>query len=173
MKALLTRTRRSPYLAGVALGLVVTASVGLHGKRLSGAGAYQQLSSVLGDRLTPSSTFYRHIVGRGMTWDLWVLVGSFFGALACALLANEARLRWMPDRQWEDVFGPSVARRWLLAFAGAFLAELGGGLAGGCTASLALSGGAMMAPAAFVFMAGMFGGGIPVAMVIYRRRSRP
>lgn len=78
----------------------------------------------------------------------------------------------MPDHLWTAAFGGSVARRWLLAFVGAFLTELGGGVAGGCTASLAVSGGAVFAPAAFLFMAGMFGGGIPTAWLAYRGKGQ-
>jgi uncharacterized protein len=48
--------------------------------------------------------------------------------------------------------------------------EFAAGIAGGCTASLAVSGGAVVAPSAFLFMAGMFGGGVPVARFLYRAR---
>ena len=68
-------------------------------------------------------------------------------------------------------FGGSVARRWLVAFVGSMLTEIGGGIAGGCTASLAVSGGAVLAPAAFLFMMAMFAGGIPTAALVFRRRS--
>lgn len=76
----------------------------------------------------------------------------------------------MPDHGWTEVFGPSVALRWALAFAGSVLTEIGGGLAGGCTASLAVSGGAVLAPSAFVFVAGMFAGGVPLLVLLDRRR---
>lgn len=76
----------------------------------------------------------------------------------------------MPDSQWADVFGPSVARRWLIVFAGTTLIEFAGGIAGGRTASLAISGGGVLAPSAFLFMIGMFAGGIPVARWLYRGR---
>lgn len=162
----------SPYVAGIGLGLVVTVSVGLFGHRLSGAGAYQHLSGYAGRSLAPESVYWRHVVPTGLTWDVLVLVGAVFGAFVASRLAGEFRLRTMPDRQWETVFGPSVVHRWILAFVGSFLTELGGGLAGGCTASLAVSGGALLAPAAFVFMAGMFGGGIPTAWFVYRKVDR-
>jgi hypothetical protein len=51
------------------------------------------------------------------------------------------------------------------------LIELAAGIAGGCTASLGVSGGAVLAPGAFVFMAAMFAGGIPTARFLYRRRA--
>jgi hypothetical protein len=162
----------SPYVAGVGLGLVVTVSMALFGHRLSGAGAYQHLSGYLGRPSAPGSMYWREVVPTGVTWDVRVLLGSVLGAFVAARLAGEFAIRTIPDRQWSDVFGPSVARRWLLAFVGSVLTEIAGGIAGGCTASLAVSGGAVLAPGAFVFMAGMFGGGIPTAWLIYRRRPR-
>lgn len=55
-------------------------------------------------------------------------------------------------------------------FVGTATLEIVAGVAGGCTAGLAVSGGAVLAPGAFVFMAGMFAGGIPVARWHYRDR---
>jgi uncharacterized membrane protein YedE/YeeE len=160
----------SPYVAGMGLGVVVTVSMGIFGHRLSGSGAYQHLSGFAGRPIAPNSMYWRHVVPTGVTWDVFVLIGSLLGAFVAARLAGDFAIRTMPDRQWASVFGPSVALRWLLAFGGSLLAEFGGALAGGCTASLAVSGGAVFAPAAFVFMAGMFAGGIPTALLIYRRR---
>ena len=162
----------SPYVAGVGLGLVVAVSMAIFGHRLSGAGAYQHLSGFVGRRAMPDAMYWRHVVPTGLTWDVLVLVGAIGGAFVASLLSGEFRIRTMPDRQWTDAFGPSVARRWLLAFAGSILTEVGGGIAGGCTASLAVSGGAALAPAAFVFMAGMFASGIPTALFLYRK-TRP
>jgi uncharacterized protein len=162
----------SPYAAGALLGVVVAISLGLFGHRLSGAGAYQQLSANVGRELSPHSTFFGHVAQRGVTWDILVLVGGLAGAFAASKLAGTFRIRTMPDMQWQDAFGPSVKRRWLIAFVGSMLTEIGAGIAGGCTASLAVSGGALLAPAAFLFMMGMFAGGIPTALAVYRTRGR-
>jgi hypothetical protein len=162
----------SPYVAGVGLGIVVTLSMALFGHRLSGAGAYQHLSGIVGRWIAPKSIYWQHIVPTGVSWDVWVIFGSILGAFTAAKLSGQFAVRSIPEGQWTTVFGGSVARRWGIAFAGSLLTELGGGLAGGCTASLAVSGGAVLAPAAFVFMAGMFASGIPVALGIYRNASR-
>lgn len=167
------RTSWSPYVAGIGLGLLVTVSLGVFGHRLSGAGAYQHLSGFVGQRIAPDSIYWRHVVPTGMTWDVLVLVGCIAGGFLASAWAGEFAIRVAPDRQWEDAFGPNVVRRWFLAFVGSMLTEVGGGLAGGCTASLAVSGGAVLAPAAFLFMAGMFGGGIPTAFLLYRRVKQP
>jgi uncharacterized membrane protein YedE/YeeE len=159
----------SPYVAGVGLGVVVTCSMALFGHRLSGAGAYQHLSGFVGRTIVRDSVYWEHVVPTGMTWDVLVLVGSVAGAFFASVLAGDFEVRWIPERQWLSVFGPSVARRWLLAFVGSILTEIGGGIAGGCTASLAVSGSAVLAPAAFIFMTGMFASGVPTALFLYRK----
>ena len=98
--------------------------------------------------------------------------GAIFGAFVSSRLAGTFRVRAMPDRGWTGTFGSSVPVRWLVAFVGSMLTEVGGSLAGGCTASLVVSGGAVLAPAAFLFMAGMFAGGIPTMLVVDRRARR-
>jgi hypothetical protein len=78
----------------------------------------------------------------------------------------------LPDSQWRERFGASRLRRLAVAFSGACLVQLAAGIAGGCTSGLAISGGAALAPGAFVFMAGMFAGGIPTAWLWHRGRRR-
>jgi hypothetical protein len=168
----LRRPEWSPYLGGVALGLVAAISMGVFGHRLSGAGAYQHLSGYVGQGLAPQSVYWKHVVPTGFTWDVQLAIGAVFGAFVSSRLAGTFRVRTMPDTGWREVFGDSVALRWAIAFAGSMLTELGGGLAGGCTASLAVSGGAVLAPAAFLFMRGMFAGGIPALALVTRARSR-
>jgi hypothetical protein len=161
----------SPYAAGAGLGLVTTVSMAAFGKRLSGAGAYQQLSGYVGRLLGGGGVYFKYVMPTGLTWEILLALGTFLGALCSALAGGQFRLRTMPDTQWTDVFGPSVAKRWLIVFAGTALIELAAGIAGGCTASLGVSGGAVLAPGAFVFMAAMFAGGIPTARLLYRRRA--
>ena len=76
----------------------------------------------------------------------------------------------MPDQQWTAVFGRSRARRWAVMFFGAIVLEIGAGIAGGCTSGLAISGGMLLAPAAFIFIGAMFASGIATAALLYRGR---
>ncbi len=139
------------------------------GHRLSGSAAYVQIAAPVGRALSPASIYWNRVIGEGARWELAALAGAVVGAFVAARLSGTFRIRTMPDAGWTGAFGPSVAKRWLVAFAGAALTELAAGIAGGCTASLAVSGGAVLAPGAFVFMMGMFGGGIPTAWFVYRR----
>ena len=71
--------------------------------------------------------------------------------------------------QWKRIFGAQTWKRWVLAFIGAIILEYAAGIAGGCTSGLAISGGMLLAPAAFLFIAGMFASGIVTALIIYRK----
>jgi hypothetical protein len=163
------RSGWSPYLAGGLLGIVVAVSMAIFGHRLSGGGAYQELAAPVGRRLAPGSVYWQHVISGTAHWDVPILVGAVLGSFVAAVTSGHFRFRTMPDAQWSEVFGTSVPMRWFVAFIGAALTEFAAGIAGGCTASLAISGGAALAPGAFAFMGGMFATGIPTAWLIYRK----
>lgn len=158
----------SPYSAGVLLGVIVAFSEVVFGRPLSASGAFDKLAAYVGRAFFSSSQYYGHVMSPGITWQVWLVCGVLVGAFASSKLSGEARARWLPDTQWIPRFGSSRMRRMALAFSGAALVQIGAGIAGGCTSGLAISGGAALAPAAFLFMAGMFAGGIPTAWLWYR-----
>ncbi len=174
MQAILNYLRKeewSPYLAGGLLGVVGVLAVALSNNLLGASGSFETLASLLGSRLAPAlfGTFYfKSIMPPHITWQLILLVGVVFGGALGALSARTWKLRWMPERQWTNAFGPERWKRWVIAFAGAIILEIGAGIAGGCTSGLAISGGMLLAPAAFLFIAGMFVSGIVTSLIIYR-----
>jgi len=170
LRAWLTATSWSPYVAGAGLGILVAISEGVCGRPLFASGAFDKLAAYVGKPLFPSSQYYQYVISPGFTWPVWLMVGVLGGSFLSSRLSGETRLRWLPDTQWEPRFGPSRTLRFALAFFGAALVQIGAGIAGGCTSGLAISGGAVLAPAAFMFMAGMFAGGIPTALLWYRGR---
>lgn len=170
-RGLLRAKEWSPYLAGAMLGLVVAFSEIVCGRPLAAAGAFDKLAAYPGRWLFPTSQYYAHIMSPGITWQVWLIAGVIAGSFLASHLSGEARIRWLPDTQWQTRFGPNRKRRLKLAFFGAMLVQIGAGIAGGCTSGLAISGGATLGPAAFLFMAGMFAGGIPTAWLWYRKRD--
>lgn len=167
----------SPYVAGVLLGLVGIAAVWASDSLLGASGAFENLAGMIGKWIAPAAfdnMYFNFIMPPGITYGVMLVVGIFFGGMVGA--ATSGTLKWgkkdaaISDPQWKRVFGPSVAKRWALAFIGAIILEYAAGIAGGCTSGLAISGGMLLAPAAFVFIAGMFIGGIPTAMLIYGKR---
>ncbi|MDP1546802.1 MAG: YeeE/YedE thiosulfate transporter family protein [Anaerolineales bacterium] len=179
MKFILNYIRKdewSPYVAGVLLGLVGIAAVWASNSLLGASGAFENLAGMIGKAVAPAAfdnMYFNFIMPPGITLGVMLVLGIFFGGMIGA--ATSSTLKWgkkdsaNSDEQWKRIFGPQVWKRWLIAFFGAIVLEYAAGIAGGCTSGLAISGGMLLAPAAFLFIAGMFVGGIPTAMLIYRK----
>ncbi len=174
--AYLRRPEWSPYVAGAGLGFVTIIALLLSSALLpapiliGASGAYENLVAPAGLALDPNNLYFKTIMPPGITWSVLILLGIFLGGLASALLSGTFKWRKMPDQQWESVFGKSVIKRWLIVFFAAALLEYAAGIAGGCTSGLAISGGVVLAPASFIFIAGMFASGIVTALAIYRKK---
>lgn len=114
--------------------------------------------------------YYQYVMPPGLSWEVMLLIGIFFGGMLAALSSKTFRLRWNDDPKWNTIFGRQPWKRFVIGFLGAVILQYGAGIAGGCTSGLAISGGMLLAPSAFLFMAGMFATGILVALIVYRRR---
>lgn len=167
----------SPYAAGILLGIVGVLAVLLSNALLGASGAFENLAGMLGKAIAPKAfdnLYFSFVMPPGITWGVVLLVGVFFGGLIGA--ATSRTLQWgkkgaaLSDPQWKRIFGPQIWKRWVLGFIGAIVLEYAAGIAGGCTSGLAISGGMLLVPAAFLFIAGMFGSGILTALIIYRNR---
>jgi hypothetical protein len=180
MKKVLDYIRKetwSPYVAGIVLGLVGIAAVWASNSLLGASGAFENLAGMIGKAIAPAmfdNLYFNFIMPPGITYGVLMLVGLFFGGMIGA--ATSGTLKWgkkdaaNSDAQWKRIFGPQVWKRWVLAFVGAIVLEYAAGIAGGCTSGLAISGGMLLAPSAFLFIAGMFASGILTSLLIYRRR---
>jgi hypothetical protein len=163
----------SPYAAGALLGVVGILTVALSNSLLGASGGFENLAGLIGKAIAPTAfnnVYFNFVMPPGITWQVILLVGVFFGGMVGALSAGKLHWSWMPEVQWARVFGERRWVRWGLAFSGAIVLEYGAGIAGGCTSGLAISGGMLLAPAAFLFIAGMFMSGIATALIIYRAR---
>jgi hypothetical protein len=176
MNAIVDHLRKeewSPYIAGGLLGVVGVLAVALSNSLLGASGAFENLAGMIGKAVAPdlfSNMYFNFIMPPGIAWQVILLVGVFFGAMVAAMLSKTWKVRWVPDKQWDVVFGKNRWTRWAIAFFGAIVLEIGAGIAGGCTSGLAISGGMLLAPAAYLFIAGMFASGIVTALILYRGR---
>jgi hypothetical protein len=167
----------SPYVAGILLGLTGILAVLISKSLLGASGAFENIAGMIGKALhieAFNNMYFTYVMPPGLTWGLVLLIGVFFGGMIAAATSNT--LLWgkkgsaNSDRQWKRIFGPQTWKRWVIGFLGAVVLEYGAGIAGGCTSGLAISGGMFLAPAAFLFIGGMFASGIITALILYRRR---
>ena len=177
LKKQISKETWSPYAAGILLGVIGMLAVLISNSLLGASGAFENLAGLIGKALAPAAfnnTYFNFVMPPGITWGVILLVGVFFGGMIGA--ATSRTLKWgkkdsaNSDEQWKRIFGPQTWKRWALAFFGAIILEYAAGIAGGCTSGLAISGGMLLAPSAFLFIGGMFASGILTAVVIYRRR---
>ncbi len=176
MKWLVAQFRKeewSPYVAGALLGVVGILAVVLSNSLLGASGAFENIAGSIGTAVAPnlfSNLYFKFIMPPGITWSVVLLAGVFVGGMLGALSSKTWKIRLVSDEQWKRIIGPQVWKRWLIAFVGAIILEYAAGIAGGCTSGLAISGGMLLAPAAFLFIAGRFASGIVTAWVVYGRR---
>ena len=176
MKFILDYIRKeewSPYVAGILLGIVGILAVLLSNSLLGASGAFENLAGMIGKAVAPdafNNMYFNFIMPPGITWGVVLLVGTFFGGMLASFTSGTFKWRLIGDDKWSKIFGPQVWKRWVLAFVGAIILEYGAGIAGGCTSGLAISGGMLLAPSAFLFIAAMFASGILTALIVYRKR---
>ncbi len=172
--AILKKEEWSPYWSGAALGVVAVLSVALSAHPLGASGSFENIGGLILQAIAPTlvanNLYFRFIMPPGITWQVILMVGVFCGAFAASRLSRTFRLAAVPDPQWRAVFGPNRWKRWIVAFLGGVVLEYGAGIAGGCTSGLAIAGGVALAPAAFLFIGGMFVSGILTAMLLYGSR---
>lgn len=145
----------NPYLAGIALGLVLLSSFLIAGRGLGASGAATRVGQFLTGQ------------GAGVLgdWLVFEVFGVLLGGLVGAYSAGRLRLGVI------KAAGVSTASRLAFAFTGGTLMGMAARAARGCTSGQALSGGAAMSAGAWIFMLSVFGGGYAVAWLVRRQWS--
>jgi hypothetical protein len=180
IKAFISQENWSPYTAGILLGIVGILTVWAANALLGASGAFESVAGWIGKKVLPSlfSNAYWGVEGSRtlpvirpeITWSVVLILGTIVGGFLGALTSRTFKFRFNDDTQWKRIFGPQPWKRWVIGFGGAIILEYAAGIAGGCTSGLAISGGMLLAPAAFIFIAGMFISGIITALIVYGRR---
>lgn len=164
------RPYTDPYVAGVALGLVLLTAFVIMGRGLGASGAFASTASGVASLAAPEQAAQNPYFGRYLTagvspwrdWLVFEIVGVALGGALSAWLAG--RLRRAVER------GPRLASRSRLAIAlgGGAVMGLGAVLARGCTSGQALTGGALLSLGSWTFMIGAFAGAYALAPLVRR-----
>jgi uncharacterized membrane protein YedE/YeeE len=159
----------SPYLAGIGLGVTLLATFYIMGKGLGASSAFSIVSAVTTQEINPEyagglTYFSRYLSAASplKDWIVFEIIGLFVGALTGALVSRNFRLKF------DKATGMNSTTRFFTAFAGGGLLGFAGRLARGCTSGVALTGGAQLAVAGWVFVISMFISGFIFA-ALFRR----
>ncbi|TNF37067.1 MAG: hypothetical protein EP329_04085 [Deltaproteobacteria bacterium] len=156
----------NPYVAGVALGLVLLLTYALMGYGLGGSAAVTRVAvagaHVVAPTVIEENAYLGTYVANGANplddWMIFEVIGVLLGGVLAAYSAKRIRRK--------NLFkGPTTSRATRIAFAivGGILMGFAARLARGCTSGQALTGGSVMAVGSWIFMMAVFVGGYVTA----------
>jgi len=162
----------NPYVAGIALGLVLLSSFLLLGFGLGASGAANRAGVFMSHKVAPETVeqndYFKKYVGTTTKhplddWLVFEVLGVFLGGAVGAFSAGRMRRTVLK--------GPNISRRnrLLLAILGGVLAGVGARIARGCASGQALTGGALLSAGAWVFMGAFFMGAYLAAPLVRRQ----
>lgn len=163
--------RWSPYLVGIGIGVlswvvfvVVAAPIGI--TTAIGQIAGGVVAPVIGAETVASNAYWRTNAMK-LDYGTLFLIGTFFGALASSLISRTFKFETIPS-VWQERFGASKTRRFVVAFIGGAMAMYGARMAGGCTSGNGISQSLQLAVVGWTFLAVMFVSGVITAAILYR-----
>jgi uncharacterized membrane protein YedE/YeeE len=148
----------NPYLAGAALGVVLSLAFLLTGNGLGSSGATSRIDAALVDMVAPAhvdnTPYLLKMAGGDKNplddWIVPVFLGALLGGFTSG--ARSGRLKLTTTK------GPNISNRtrWLMSFLGGAIFLYGARMARGCTSGQALSGGATLAAGSWAIMLAIF-----------------
>jgi uncharacterized protein len=157
----------NPYLAGVALGLVLAITYLVMGGGLGASGGSLRMgiaamSLVAPGHVAATPPLARAAVAEHPNWLVYELLGVVLGGLVASYTAGRLKK--------EVLKGPriSTAGRLGFALAGGVLMGMAAKVTRGCASGQALSGGALLSVGAWIFFMAFFGGAYSLAYFMRR-----
>jgi len=160
----------NPYVAGALAGLLLVFSVWFTGKYVGASTTFVRSAGYIemlfdAEKVAAMEYFKKEI--PKIDWQFLFVTGIFFGSLIASATSKSFRLQAVPP-MWEGRFGPSKAKRAIVAFMGGAVAMFGARLADGCPSGHGLSGSLQLAVSGYIALICFFIGGIIVAGILYK-----
>ena len=166
----LTEIRWSPYIVGIAIGVLSWLSFLILKTPLSCSTSFAKTSGML-ERLLRGKKVelkpYYQKIKLSIDWQWMFVLGIVFGALISALLSGDFGLEWVPPL-WETTFGNTPVLRIIAAVVGGIFLGFGARWADGCTSGHGISGTLQLAVSSWVSAIFFFVGGILAAHLLFR-----
>ena len=172
----LKEPRWSPFIVGTLLGVLswitfatMNKALGTSTTMVRAAGAVERL---IAPEHAENTVYIAKYLGTSeepkpvFEWQFALVIFLAIGALIAAKLSGKVIAEHIPDL-WHQRFGSSKLFRYSAAFVGGIIIIIGARMAGGCTSGHGLSGGMQLSTSGWIFMAAMFAGGVPTALMLY------
>jgi len=161
----------NPYVAGIALGLVMLTSFMVAGHGLGASGTANRigvaaLNVVAPNHVAENSYLSKPIQGGKNAFDGWLVfqvLGMFLGGLVSSYAGGRLFKKIKKGKRI------SSRNRLILALLGGVIMGFAARMTRGCTSGQALSGGALLSVGSWIFMLSVFAGGYAVAYFVRRQ----
>jgi len=161
----------NPYLAGVALGLVLLASFLVMGKGLGASGGVNRVATfalnTVASEHVAGTPYMAKLSNNGLhllnSYFVFELLGVFLGGAVSAYAAGRLKRNVIRGSR------ASVPTRFAFALTGGIIMGVAARLARGCTSGQALTGGALLSTGSWIFMLSVFAGGYAIAYFVRRQ----
>jgi uncharacterized protein len=165
----LTAIRWSPYVVGIAIGILSWFTFLISYKPLACSTSFSKTSGIiekafLGHKVK-EKPYYKEIK-LDVDWQFMLVVGIILGSLLSALLSGDFQWLWVPAL-WAGKFGSATVPRLITALLGGILLGFGARWADGCTSGHGISGTMQLAISSWISAIFFFIGGIITAQIIY------
>jgi uncharacterized membrane protein YedE/YeeE len=168
---MMDRSRWSPYLVGIGLGILSWISFLLIDSGLGASSAYARTGALMEGAVrrgeVPDRDYYaehlRPLVNPGLMMAGGIVVGAFISAQ----LSGDFQFRAVPAL-WAVKYGPAPSLRFVAAFIGGAIMAIGARWAGGCTSGHGITGTMQLALSSWIALVCFFVGGVCTAMLLYR-----
>jgi len=158
----------NPYIVGVGIGLLIILSFLVTGRGLGAIGAFNGILASLVHALAPDFALSKAALASYVSgvehplrdWVIIEIAGVCIGGLLSGIVSGRFK--------FEVIRGPGISNlsRLIFAFSGGLLMAFAAKFTRGCTSGLALSGGSVLSPGAWLFMLSVFVGGYSVAWLM-------
>jgi hypothetical protein len=166
----LTEVTWSPYIVGIAIGVLSWLSFLILRKPLSCSTSFASTSGMI-ERLLRGKKVelkpYYQKIKLKIDWQWMFVLGIVFGSLLSALLSSDFKLIWTPSL-WASSFGETPVLRVLIAAVGGIFLGFGARWADGCTSGHGISGTLQLAVSSWISAIFFFIGGIIAALFVFR-----
>jgi uncharacterized protein len=158
----------NPYIVGVGIGFLIILSFVVTGRGLGAIGAFNGIIASIMKAFAPDYALSRaaysaYLSGVEHPLKDWVVIevaGVCIGGLLSGIVSRRFK--------FEVIKGPRISNitRLIFAFSGGLLMAFAAKFTRGCTSGLALSGGSVLSPGAWLFMISVFVGGYSIAWLM-------
>ena len=158
----------NPYVVGVGIGVVIIVSFVVTGRGLGAIGAFNGVLASIVQAIAPdhalsNAVYSGYLSGVDHPLKDWVIIeiaGVCIGGFISGIVSGRFK--------FEVIRGPGISNwtRLIFGFSGGLLMAYAAKFTRGCTSGLALSGGSVLSPGAWLFMVSVFIGGYAISYMM-------